>query len=225
MSSVFFKDHKDRERSSIEIGFRGWKFAWALNIIQSGPVQISMEWDYLPYDHPLKLKNRVQTSSMAPFLITGYTPAEEFSKDQINSAKDIYEKLAQLDDDVIDYLKTPVKRWIASRAGFNPVDRFIDFGIALESFYLHEVEQRNELLFKLSLRAAQHLGKSLDNKKELIKKFKKAYSLRCDAVHKGKLDSDPKKSGAAAKALKEAQNLFGNSLIMVIDSNKIPKWG
>ena len=220
MHKPSIREPQELQDQQHQAGFKSEKLAWALTMAGSGPVQIVMAWDHLPYDHPLKLSRFGRMGRRAVYLVIGYRMAKEFSERQINEAKGIYEKLAQLDDEVLDYLEVPIKRWIASKAGYHTVDRFIDLGIALESFYLHGIKQRSELLFRVGLRAALHLGGDSGCRKELAEKFWRVYRLRSEAVHEGKLDNDE----SASKALEKVQDLFKDSLGIIIDSNKIPGW-
>ena len=217
-------ESRDKQIDCVGVEFGSEKFAWALTMAGPAPVQIVMAWNHLAYDHPLNLGSFGWPSYRNVYRVIGYRTAKKFTKEQINEAKNVYEKIMKLDSHVVDYLKIPVKRWIASKAGFDTIDRFIDFGVALESFYLHDIKQRNELLFRLKLRAALHLGENPSHREELAKKFREVYGLRSDAVHEGKLDDDMKKRESAVETLMEAQNLFKDSLSIIIESNTIPKW-
>ena len=105
------------------------------------------------------------------------------------------------------------------------VDKMIDLGIAMESFYLRGFSE--QLTFRFRLRAALHLGKSLEKRKCLIKEFRQIYEFRSRAVHEGTLPEHVNVDGEnipMRQYIERSQELFKGSLMKVIDSGALPDW-
>lgn len=76
-------------------------------------------------------------------------------------------------------------RWLSnSSIKKNLDDKFLDYMIVLESLYL---EERNELAYRLPLRAACLLEKDYLERNKTFRLLRKGYSLRSSMVHDGKL--------------------------------------
>lgn len=75
----------------------------------------------------------------------------------------------------------------------SPVDSIIDLGIALEALYLNDMsEERNELTFRLKVRAARFLGKTEDERRQIFSLVGVLYAMRSRAVHTGVLSATVK---------------------------------
>ena len=123
------------------------------------------------------------------------------------------------------FLQIPIDRWIKSKTYQGYVDKMIDLGIAMESFYLRGI--RNELSFRFRLRAALHLGESAEDRKSRMKEFGQIYDFRSRAVHEGTLPKQVTVDGQSismGRYIESTQVLFKESLIKVIESGTLPDW-
>lgn len=80
---------------------------------------------------------------------------------------------------------TPLNRLNYALLRKSIVDRVIELGIAIESLFIND-NQKNELTYRLSIRAAFLLGDD-NNRSEIADLFKKLYDHRSSAVHGGSL--------------------------------------
>jgi hypothetical protein len=72
------------------------------------------------------------------------------------------------------------------------VDQAIDLGIAIEGVFLEGTqEERIELSYRASIRAAFLLGENPQRRREIRDIFRDLYKLRSIAVHQGKVDQSP----------------------------------
>jgi hypothetical protein len=86
------------------------------------------------------------------------------------------------------FLRIPLDRLGRAGREYDFADRAIDLGIALESLLLHDIGDRGELSFRLSLRGAWLVGDSSKERLEIQKALKTLYDLRSRAVHSGVVD-------------------------------------
>ena len=139
---------------------------------------------------------------------------------QLKESIAVYGKMTSLfkNRKVEDWLRVPIDRLIKSKAQGDLVDKMIDVGIALESFYLRNTENR-ELAFKMSLRAALYLGPEARKRKSLLYKFIEIYAQRSHAVHQGK-----KSEIMTNEFVEEAQELCKTSILKALDDGIEPNW-
>jgi hypothetical protein len=86
------------------------------------------------------------------------------------------------------FLRIPLDRLGRAGREYDFADRAIDLGIALESLLLHDIGDRGELSFRLSLRGAWLIGGSSKERLEIQKALRALYDLRSRAVHSGVVD-------------------------------------
>jgi len=88
------------------------------------------------------------------------------------------------------FLETAI-RWLNYSYRSNLADdKIISYLIAFEALYLSSInkpEDRGELRFRLSQRVALLLGKKVEERRLISKYMKRAYDLRSEVVHGGKL--------------------------------------
>ena len=148
-----------------------------------------------------------------------------FSEAQVHNAIDLYHKIVGLSPELEQSLQIPMDRWMKSQTHQGYVDKMIDLGIAMESFYLRGI--RDELSFRFRLRAALHLGESSEDRKRLRKEFEQIYSCRSRAVHEGTLPEHINVDGqriGIGQYIERSQELFRRSLMKVIHSGVLPDW-
>ena len=151
--------------------------------------------------------------------LLGHFPDTNLSEPIVRSALLIYEARQQLDDDTGKKLDVPIARWVRSKQGRGDVDAFIDIGIALESLYLSD-QGTAELRHRLALRAAWHLGASVEDRKAIMGDMRKIYSLRSRAVHSGVVPS----TEATTRLRTRAEQLALTAIRKVIERGSFPDW-
>ena len=199
-------------------------FCQALSLACNSSVQIARKWWFSAED---EIFRPFPGGSMqySPRLFGDSVKA---GQSEIEEAKCLYEILVDLDSDIKGILEIAIDRWIKSKANKDAVDKMIDLGIALESFYLPK-DNIDQLAFQFRLRASWHLGKDKEDRKKLIDEFKAIYSLRSKAVHNGELP--PKvniKKGeepiATSEFITRAQNLCLKSIKNILKKGEFPDW-
>ena len=146
--------------------------------------------------------------------------------DEIDEAKRLYHILDK-NPVIRKDLRIPIDRWIKSKASGSGVDKIIDLGIALEALYLYDTGDNRELSFRLRLRAAWHLGKNEEDRKNLIKRFGEIYNCRSNAVHNGELGETVKSGGnqiPTREFIERSQDLCLESILKILDDGGFPAW-
>ena len=149
----------------------------------------------------------------------------EMKEADIEQAKCLYKRLVDLEANDRERLQIPIDRWIMSKTNRSHIDKIIDLGIAFEALYVPD--GGGDLTYKFSIRAARHLGKDKEHRKELLQKFKQIYNCRSDAVHSGKLDKPPKFGKGripVSDFIERAQDLCRKSIIKILEDGEIPDW-
>jgi len=123
-----------------------------------------------------------------------------------------------------DSLKLVIKRLNRSRRMWRDEDRAIDVGVALEALLMHGDSTSNqEINFKLGIRAAWLLGKTIDERVEIAKQVRDLYQLRSDAAHQGKLER-AKDILAREITLSDGADLVGRLLLAILERGGWPDW-
>jgi len=203
------------------------KFCQTLSFACNCTVQIALQWQFLAEDELFNLTKK-EVSRMTPHHGTGsWGNSIEAGKAQIDEAIRLYGILFKSDSKVGEKLRIPIDRWVRSKTDKDPVDKIIDLGIAFESIYLADIGETTELSFRLRLRAAWHLGKDKESRKELLKKFGQIYTCRSKAVHNGQLDETVRFGGERIPILEfieRAQDLCRQSIIKIMEDGQFPNW-
>ena len=201
------------------------KFCQALSLSSNAAIQAVFEWNYIDEDEIFSMRGEGEVGHpnlIPPF---DYKGAAYVSDAQIEEAKCLYEKLVNLDLDVRTKLQIPIDRWIMSKTKKNGIDQAIDLGIALEALYLSAGERG--ITLTLSLRAAWHLGKDKEHRKELLTKFRDIYRCRSNAIHNGQLDETVRFGGERIPILEfieKAQDLCRQSIMKILEEGRFPNW-
>ena len=208
--------------SADQADFHPGKFFQALTLVGDHPVLSAMRWihmsDELIYDLRIGPGSGYSSSSAG-------ASSTIFSEAQVHNAIDLYHKIVGLSPELEQSLQIPMDRWMKSQTHQGYVDKMIDLGIAMESFYLRGI--RDELSFRFRLRAALHLGESSEDRKRLRKEFEQIYSCRSRAVHEGTLPEHINVDGqriGIGQYIERSQELFRRSLMKVIHSGVLPDW-
>ena len=200
------------------------KFCQALSLVCNSAVKISRRWKFLAEDKLFNLESMgvssVQFPSHPPFGMPN-----PLSSLQIDEVKRLYGILVNQNAGFLKKLQIPIDRWQKSKRDRDPIDKIIDLGIAFESLYLPDT--RDELTFKLGVRAAWYLGKNKENRKKLLAEFKEIYKCRSAGVHDGKLKDSVTiegKSVPTSEFTTRAQDLCRESIIKIMNNGKFPDW-
>jgi len=111
-----------------------------------------------------------------------------FNKNELNKFEKFYNNYERLKTSENKKFDNSF-RWLSNiSTKQNKEDRFLDYMIVLESFYL---EGKQEFAYRLALRVAYTLGADFTSRIKYFRIVKKAYDLRSKMVHQGK--SLPKK--------------------------------
>jgi hypothetical protein len=118
-------------------------------------------------------------------------------------------------------LRIPLDR--LGRAGREQdwADRAIDLGIALESLLLHDIKDRGELNFRLSLRGAWLIGADSVERLEIQRSLKELYGLRSQAVHSGFVEWNK----INKTTIDRATEICGSVIRRIIDLKCVVDWG
>ena len=209
-------------RSADHPDFDLGKFFLALTLVGENPVFTAIRWTYLSDDSIFDL--RISPGS-------GYShdtrraSTTVFSEAQVREAVNLFGKITALPQGVYKRLQIPIDRWVKSKTHQGYVDRMIDLGIALESFYLCGI--RDELSFRLRLRAALYLGDGIQQRTQLKKEVRQIYDIRSEAVHEGTVPEQVRVEGQTVRMsefLERSQELFKRSLLKVIENGRLPDW-
>lgn len=200
-------------------------FYRALSLVCNSPVHMRIgEWISEP-DKSLLLDDKITGLNIFLDPCDHFVEVEEAD---IEKAKCLY-RILDTNPDLREKLRMPIDRWIKSKAPENtltpeePIDKIIDLGIVFEALYLSDVKE--ELIFRLGVRAAWYLGKDKTEREKLLKKFGDIYRCRSNAVHGGQLD-EPVRFGeeriSIRKFIERVQNLCRDSIMKILNSEQFP---
>ena len=122
-----------------------------------------------------------------------------------------YIQISGLPSDVKKKLEIPIDHWLKSKTNQSYVEKLINLGITLESFY--EASSA-----RLGLRASRFLGDGIEERKKLKINFKDIYGARSKSVHRGEVPQN------ARELIEKGQELFERSLRKVIEDCQFPDW-
>ena len=122
-------------------------FCQALSLVYNFPIQILHTRWFCEEDKSFNRTNDVfgMPSALGSFRGYGITEGNDFAGD-IEKAKGLYDILYN-SSEIRERLRIPIDRWIKSKASEDPVDKMIDLGIALEAFYLSDIEGTDRVIF------------------------------------------------------------------------------
>ena len=111
-----------------------------------------------------------------------------------------------------------VTRWAqAATPGVLNADRVVDLRIALEALYLDSSQA--ELGFRLSVTGARHLGKSLEDRKEIRRSLGDFYGLASKVIHGG----TPARA-ASVLLVDKAATLCRDGILKIVEERSQPDW-
>ena len=208
--------------STDQTDFNPAKFFQALTFVGGSPVLSALRWTHMSDEHIFGL--RIGPGSGYSSSSIG-APSTTLSDAQVRDAADFYGKIMGLSQEVEKSLQIPIDRWMNSKTHQGYVDKMIDLGIAMESFYLRGISE--QLTFRFRLRGSLHLGEDLVERKRLLREFRDIYKFRSQAVHEGTLPEQVTVDGQSipiGQYIDRSQELFRRSLTKVIDTGVLPDW-
>ena len=215
--------HFNRAVGSVQQpNFQPGKFFQALTLVGGNPVLSEIRWTHMSDEHIFDL--RIGPGSGGSISSTGAS-STTLSEVQIRDTADLYNKITGLPEEVEKSLQIPIGRWMKSKTFQGNVDKMIDLGIAMESFYLRGIGE--QLTFRFRLRGSLHLGRGVEERKRLVKEFGDIYKYRSQAVHEGTLPERVQVDGQSVpmrQYIEKSQELFERSLMKVIETGVLPDW-
>ena len=133
---------------------------------------------------------------------------------EMQLADHLLEKFGKLPYSLKSKLIIPIERLNGYSSGATLVDKAIDLRICLEAIFLDD-GNKEQLSYRLALRAALFLGNNLAEKKEIMKLMKDAYNVTSTAVHTGKL------SGKKVKLLPKSAAVAKQAIIKIINEGVV----
>ncbi|MDD9997052.1 MAG: hypothetical protein OXQ89_04845 [Rhodospirillaceae bacterium] len=144
----------------------------------------------------------------------------ELSQQHLDLAMDVY--LASRDrQKTRPALGTAIHRWTRSKRWFplpSYADCFVELRMALEALYLNDVSA--ELSYRLATRAAWHLGRDPDERREIHDTLLRVYRVTSKAVHAGNIEFDSK----SHRLLEAGQNLCRRGILQSLEETEPPDW-
>ena len=184
-----------------------------------------MKWDLLAEDEFFNVRHGPLSAFWRYHIHSLFGKSTEVGEADIEKAKRLYKRLVDLDSDVMKKLRIPITRWIKSKTPEEPIDKIIDLGIAFEALYLPGI--KDELTFRLGVRAAWFLGKDKEDREHLLTKFEDIYRCRSNAVHNGQVDEKVRFGGeriSRSEFIAQAQDLCRESIMKIINDGGFPDW-
>ena len=114
-----------------------------------------------------------------------------------------------------------IHRWARSKRWMpfpSYSDCFVELRMALEALYLNDVS--GELTFRLATRGAWHLGRNLDERREIYDTLRRVYAVTSKAVHAGNIEFDAE----THRLLEAGQNLCRMGILQSLEDTKPPDW-
>ena len=192
------------------------EFCDALSLTLGAPVRLAASWKHIAPDEIFNCPGVFGGAAYQPHLLQERT-STTVSEHEVADAVSLYDARQNLQPSVARKLKVPIDRWIKSTSNADPVDTFIDLGIALESLYLEDIKDAGEFRFRLSLRGAWYLEQDIEKRQTLIAEFRKLYDLRSKAVHLGDVGTE-----GTRDFIKRGQDLCLRSIKKVLKDGGFP---
>jgi hypothetical protein len=184
----------------------------------SAPVVLAV-WSQMADDVPWPL-GAGYTQPIHEILRTRNTP---MTPQLAAQASDLISRFRQAGEGTRARLRLALDRLNRAQRRENHADAAIDLGIALEPIYTDKGE-RDELKYKLQVRAARYLGESDGERREIFDDMGFIYALRSAAAHEGRVrEHVGKKKQPTKEVLERGFALAARSIIKVLQTGE-PDW-
>lgn len=134
---------------------------------------------------------------------------------EFRGADDLIRKYDQLAPSFKAKLRIPLEKLNSFGSGESLEDRAVDLRICLESIFLAD-GNKEQLRYRVSLRAALFLGSNLDARKEIFKTVRDSYDMTSTIIHNGKCGSN-----FDLNKLRQAAELARKAVIKLIDKGPV----
>ena len=160
-------------------------FARVMSLLPDvAPATVSRWWEH---DPSIPSDNTTSGAGVSSGFQKMFHP-KELDSPALAQVKEWMNLLEQVPKELRATLRVVLDRLNASKRRGNTVDRAIELGVAMEALLLRfSGEDRSELSFRLSTRAAWILGTSAESRRETYDLFRMLYDARSRAVHNGAL--------------------------------------
>ena len=202
------------------------KFCQALSLACDSAVQTSLKWRFLAEDELFNLRVTGGGFTLSLWAVRNsiFGGSIKVREIQIKEAERLYRILVNLDSNVRKKLRIPIDRWIKSKTGWDPVDKMIDLGIALEALY---VTSKNHISRKLCYRASWYLAENAAHQKDLETEFEAIYNYRSAVIHNRELKDEVlvgEQLVPISEFIENAQDLCRQSIIKIMENGEFPNW-
>lgn len=128
-----------------------------------------------------------------------------------------------LDEASKSRIRIPISRLNSAKRRRNDIDAFIDLGIVLESIFLSDGHgDKGELSFRIQVRASRFIGRTPDDRAQIARLIRNAYTLRSIAVHTGTIPVNH--AGKSSKEfLSETVSFTMSAVARLIETGQ-PDW-
>jgi Apea-like HEPN len=155
-------------------------------------------------------------------LLEGWAISQKLSTEGAEVGRQLFEKFRSADVKFQKHLRLVMQRLIRASRRVTPVDAAIDLGISLESLYVGN--EKDELSYRLRIRAARLLGNDKAHQIEIFNLLKNVYDLRSKAVHTGDIEMKSKGGRSVQEILQAGHSLAAETARRFIVNGKIPDW-
>ena len=203
-------------------------FLLALSSTLGADMQIYRAWEF--YD-PFKLAN-LQAINSTGYGTHFFPKSKTFAVRDVDEFEMTFDMLCANNTNTHENINRAINRLLESKKRKSPVDKMIDLRIALEALYLPD-QTSMEMSFRLSNRAAWHLGKDIEDRKKLQKFFKTIYRVSSSSVHSENFnDREIKRKTKdifntegldGTEFIAKSQELCQDAIQKFLESEEIPK--
>ena len=192
----------------------------ALSLVTNHYVTWTMEWVECPEETPFGLCllggrsfHGTQGRSAAR------QPPARLSREHLEKALWIVQRSRLTNEEQLHRrLEVAMDRWVKSKEPSEPSDQLIDLRIALEAVFLKRYKPGVEK--RIAKRGAWYLGSSPEDRDEIARQFRAAYSEGSSVVH-AKPAGDTRKVGTT---LQRAQDLCRTAILKMMEDSEEPDW-
>lgn len=199
----------------------------SLTLVGTGAPLLAGHWHHV--DHNIPGAEFIGSSWLSPRHDVLNRETFKISAELVDTAQNIAAGYLSLPESIRVRLRLPIQRLGKARRHRSLVDKAIDLGVALESLYLGDRDEKSEVAYTFRLRAAWHMGVDFEDRKKMLSTFKEIYNVRSRAVHRGELPtaiSVPEDGKVPiTKFLDSTDALCAAAIRKIIRAGAFPSWG
>ena len=195
-------------------------FCLIVSLVTTRHAYVSMEWASMSEDEFINL---LIGSAFQYVVIQTPELSLPVVASEIAEAKTVYEQFRNSTPGAQKRLKIPLTRLaVSTDNNRSPLDRIIDLAIALESLYLPGI--KDELSFRLKLRAAKHQEDTVEKRRAIAKTLDKFYDVRSRIAHTGSPPSEYAALADLIGILAATQAVCRRSIRKILEQGNEPDW-